>query len=186
VTWYQDSPGVSLGLIEATRIGRDARILDVGGGASTLVDGLLDRGFENISVLDLSASAIGFAKARLGMRSEHVTWTVEDVTTFHADQPVDLWHDRAVLHFLTEKRDLDLYVQTLIESLAPSGHVIISTFAIDGPKKCSGLDVVRYGPQEIAALFGEGFQLLEILHETHSSPGMVKQRFTYFRFQRQG
>lgn len=91
-----------------------------------------------------------------------------------------------MLHFLTEKRDLELYVQTLIESLAPSGHVIISTFAIDGPKKCSGLDVVRYGPQEIAALFGEGFQLLEILHETHSSPGMVKQRFTYFRFQRQG
>ena len=186
MTWFQESPEVSLSLIEATNIDRDARILDVGGGASTLVDGLLDRGFENISVLDLSDSAVGHAKTRLGMRSEHVTWTAEDVTTFHPDQPVDLWHDRAVLHFLTEKRDRELYVQTLTESLAPSGHVIIATFAIDGPKKCSGLEVVRYGPQEIAVLLGESFQLLEVLHEAHFSPGKVKQRFTYFRFQRQG
>lgn len=186
MTWYQDSPEVSLGLIEATRIGRDARILDVGGGASTLVDGLLDRGFENISVLDLSHSAIGHTRARLGARSEQVTWIAEDVTTFRAAQPVDLWHDRAVLHFLTNEQDRKLYLQTLIESLAPSGHVIIATFAIDGPKKCSGLEVVRYGPQEIAALLGESFQPLEMLHETHCSPGMVKQRFTYFRFQRQG
>jgi SAM-dependent methyltransferase len=106
-SWYQDSPEASLHLINATRVSRDARILDVGGGASTLVDGLLDRGFENISVLDLSDSAIAHAKERLGARSEKVAWITGDVTAFHADTPIDLWHDRAVLHFLTEKPDRD-------------------------------------------------------------------------------
>ena len=143
VGWYQQSPEVSLGLVEATGIDLDARILDVGGGASTLVDKLLDLGYENISVLDLSASAIGHAKDRLGARSERVTWTAEDVTTFRAAHPINLWHDRAVLHFLTKKRDRELYVQSLTHSLAPTGHVIIATFALDGPKECSGLKVVR-------------------------------------------
>jgi 2-polyprenyl-3-methyl-5-hydroxy-6-metoxy-1,4-benzoquinol methylase len=185
VTWYQESPEISLGLIEATGIDRDARILDVGGGASTLVDGLLDRGFENISVLDLSNSAIGHAKARLGTRSEQVSWANEDVTTFHADEPIDLWHDRAVLHFLTKQRDRDLYARALSESLAPEGHVIIATFALDGPKRCSGLRVLRYGSREISTLLGPDFQLLEILRETHVAPGKIEQRFTYFRLQRQ-
>jgi 2-polyprenyl-3-methyl-5-hydroxy-6-metoxy-1,4-benzoquinol methylase len=183
-SWYQDSPEASLHLINATRVGRDARILDVGGGASTLVDGLLDRGFENISVLDLSDSAIAHAKERLGARSEKVAWITGDVTAFHADTPIDLWHDRAVLHFLTEKPDRDLYVQSFTESIAPTGHAIIATFALDGPKKCSGLEVVRYGPREISAMFGESFRLLETAHETHFTPAKVEQRFTYFRLQR--
>jgi 2-polyprenyl-3-methyl-5-hydroxy-6-metoxy-1,4-benzoquinol methylase len=186
VSWYQDSPEASLHLINATRVSRDAHILDVGGGASTLVDGLIDRGFENISVLDLSASAIAHAKERLGARSEKVAWMTGDVTAFHTDTQIDLWHDRAVLHFLTEKRDRDLYVQSFTESIAPNGHAIIATFALDGPRKCSGFEVVRYGPQEIKALLGESFQLLEVVHETHLTPGEIKQRFTYFRFQQQG
>jgi len=186
VSWYQDSPEASLHLINATRVSRDAHILDVGGGASTLVDGLIDRGFENISVLDLSDSAIAHAKERLGARSEKVAWMTGDVTAFHADTQIDLWHDRAVLHFLTEKRDRDLFVQSFTESIAPNGHAIFATFALDGPRKCSGLEVVRYGPQEIKALLGESFQLLEIEQETHLTPGEIKQRFTYFRFQRQG
>jgi len=185
VTWYQESPEVSFGLIEATGIDRDARILDVGGGPSTLADGLLDRGFDNISVLDLSDSAIGHARARLGARSENVSWATGDVTTFHADEPIDLWHDRAVLHFLTKKRDRELYVRTLSESLAPEGHVIIATFALDGPTRCSGLRVLQYGSREISALLGPDFQLLELLRETHLSPGKIEQRFTYFRLQRQ-
>jgi 2-polyprenyl-3-methyl-5-hydroxy-6-metoxy-1,4-benzoquinol methylase len=185
VTWYQESPEISLGLIEATGIDRDARILDVGGGASTLVDGLLDRGFEHMSVLDLSNSAIDHAKARLGTRSEQVSWANEDVTTFHADEPIDLWHDRAVLHFLTKQRDRDLYARALSESLAPEGHVIIATFALDGPKRCSGLRVLRYGSREISTLLGPDFQLLEILRETHLAPGKIEQRFNYFRLQRQ-
>ncbi len=146
VGWYQESPETSLSLVEKTGIDLDVRILDVGGGASTLVDGLLDRGFENIEVLDLTDSAFGHSRSRLGTRAERVTWTTEDVTTFRTDQPVDLWHDRAVLHFLTQERDRELYVRSLTESLAPAGHVIIATFALDGPRKCSGLKVVRYGP----------------------------------------
>lgn len=185
VGWYQASPKVSLGLIEATGINRDVRILDVGGGASTLVDGLLNRGFENISVLDISASAIDHAKARLGARSEHVRWTTEDVTDFRAGLPIELWHDRAVLHFLTKRRDRELYVRSLNESLSPTGHVIIATFALDGPKKCSGLKVCRYGPREISALLGQSFHLLDIVHESHLTPGKIQQRFTYFRLQRQ-
>ncbi len=159
--------------------------MDVGGGPSTLVDGLLDSGFENISVLDLSNSAISHAKSRLGTRSEQVSWVREDVTTFHADEQIDLWHDRAVLHFLTKKRDRELYARALSESLAPEGHVIIATFALDGPKRCSGLRVLRYGSREISALLGPDFQLLEILRETHLAPGKIEQRFTYFRLQRQ-
>jgi 2-polyprenyl-3-methyl-5-hydroxy-6-metoxy-1,4-benzoquinol methylase len=186
VGWYQESPNTSLGLIEATGIDPDARILDVGGGASTLVDGLLDRGFENASVLDLSKSAIGHARSRLGARSDQVTWITEDVTTFRPARPFVLWHDRAVLHFLTKIHDRELYVQSLTESLAPTGHVIIATFALDGPKKCSGLEVVRYGSREMTALLGGDFTLLEIVHETHLTPGDIKQRFTYFRFQRHG
>ncbi len=187
VGWYQESPGVSLSLVEKTGIRFDARILDVGAGASTLVDGLLDRGFENIEVLDLTDSAFDHSRSRLGPRSERVRWTNEDVTTFRAAEPIDLWHDRAVLHFLTEKNDRELYVQSLTESLAPAGHVIIATFALDGPRKCSGLKVVRYGPpREITGLLGGSYQLLEIVHETHLTPGDIKQRFSYFRFQRQG
>jgi 2-polyprenyl-3-methyl-5-hydroxy-6-metoxy-1,4-benzoquinol methylase len=184
--WYQESSGVSLGLVKATGIDLDARILDVGGGASPLVDGLLDRGFKNIEILDLTESAFDHSRSRLGPRSERVTWTTEDVTTFRAARAIDLWHDRAVLHFLTRDHDRELYVQSLIESLAPTGHVIIATFALDGPRKCSGLKVVRYGSHEMTTLLGGGFQLLEIVHETHLTPGETEQRFTYFRFQRQG
>jgi hypothetical protein len=108
------------------------------------------------------------------------------VTTFRSAQSLDLWHDRAVLHFLTQECDRELYVQSLTESLAPAGHVIIATFALDGPRKCSGLEVVRYGSREITTLLGDSFQLLEIVHETHHTPGKTKQRFTYFRLQRQG
>ena len=183
VGWYQESPSVSLSLVEKTGIGLDAHILDVGAGASTLVDGLLDRGFENIEVLDLTDSAFDHSRSRLGTRSERVVWTTKDVTTFRAAEPIDLWHDRAVLHFLTKKNDRMLYVQSLTESLAPAGHVVIATFALDGPRKCSGLDVVRYGPREINTLLGSSFQLLEIVHETHLTPGKTKKRFTYFRLQ---
>ena len=184
VGWYQEAPSVSLGLIKNTGLDLDTRILDVGGGASTLVDGLLDRGFINIEVLDLTDSAFDHSRSRLGTRSERVKWTTKDVTTFRAAQPIDLWHDRAVLHFLTKKRDRELYIQSLTESIAPNGHAIIATFALDGPKKCSGLEVVRYGSREIMTLLGGDFQLLEIVRETHLTPGKTKQRFIYFRFQR--
>ena len=184
VSWYQEEPEVSLRLVDATRVNREAYILDVGGGASTLIDSLLYQGFNRVSVLDLSNSAIAHAKARLGARSADVSWITGDVTAFRTDRPIDLWHDRAVLHFLTEKRDRDLYIERMTESLAPNGHVIVATFALDGPKKCSGLEVVRYGPREISAVFGGDFRLFESVSETHLTPGEVEQQFTYFRLQR--
>jgi 2-polyprenyl-3-methyl-5-hydroxy-6-metoxy-1,4-benzoquinol methylase len=182
-SWYQESPDASLSLVDAAGIEPGAHVLDVGGGASTLTDSLLERGFENISILDVSESAITHAKTRLGACSERVSWIIGDVTAFRSETPIDLWHDRAVLHFLTEKRDRDLYVQSLTSSLAPDGHLIVATFALDGPKKCCGLEVVRYGPREISELFGESFRLQETLHETHLTPAKVEQRFTYFRLQ---
>lgn len=184
VSWYQQLSAVSLRLIEAAGIGFEDSILDVGGGASNLVDSLLDRGFRKISVLDLSESAFVHSRDRLGSRSNQVTWRVADVTTFRSKEPIDLWHDRAVLHFLTEKRDRDLYLHSLTESLAPAGHVIIAAFALDGPRKCSGLKVVRYGPREIADLFGEGFRLEETVDETHVTRGDAEQKFIFFRLRR--
>jgi 2-polyprenyl-3-methyl-5-hydroxy-6-metoxy-1,4-benzoquinol methylase len=184
VSWYQASPDLSLNLIDATGITSDARILDVGGGASTLVDKLIERGFENISVLDLSSTAMVQARDRLGARSAEVTWMTGEVTEFRSEVPIDLWHDRAVLHFLTEKRDRIRYVQSMTSSLAPDGHLIVATFALDGPKKCSGLEVIPCGPREIRALFGDGFELLETEKETHLTPAEVEQRFAYFRLRR--
>lgn len=183
--WFQATPEVSLELIDTTGIGRNSRIMDVGGGTSTLVDRLLDRGFTNVSVLEISESAIDLAKARLGERSSLVNWVSTDVTVYRADKPIDLWHDRAVLHFLTEREDRVRYVQSLAGSLAPRGHVVIATFARDGPRKCAGLKVVRYGSREIMALLGDEFELLEIVRETHVTPGKTKQRFSYFRLQKQ-
>jgi len=184
VSWYQQTPDLSLRMIEASGIAKDARIIDIGAGASTLVDRLLGRGFKNIAVLDLEEASIRHTQARLGARSENVTWLIEDVTAFRADEPVDLWHDRAVLHFLTRKSDREAYVQALCRSLACEGHTMIATFALDGPKRCSGLPVVRYGPGEMAALFGPEFRLLDTVPETHVTPGTVEQRFTYFWLQR--
>lgn len=184
VTWFQESPEVSLRLIDKCRLGRDARILDIGCGASTLVDGLLDRGYKKLFVLDLSSSALDHAKARLGDRSERVEWMNGDVTTFQTGEPFDLWHDRAVLHFLIRQSDRQRYARRLSASLATNGHAIIATFAIDGPEKCSGLEVRRYGAEDINALLGERFELREVVNETHLSPNDVEQRFTYFHLQR--
>jgi len=184
VSWYQETPDLSLRMIEASGIGKDARVIDIGAGASTLVDSLLDRGFKNVAVLDLAEASVRHTRARLGARSEAVTWLTEDVTAFRPEEPVDLWHDRAVMHFLTRKRDRKAYVQALYRSLACEGHAIIATFALDGPKRCSGLPVVRYGPAEMAALLGPEFRILDTVPETHVTPRTVEQRFTYFLLQR--
>jgi 2-polyprenyl-3-methyl-5-hydroxy-6-metoxy-1,4-benzoquinol methylase len=184
LSWFQPEPEVSLELIEASGIERSARVIDVGGGASLLVDRLLERGYTNLAVLDLSEAAIGHAKTRLGDLAEDLRWYTKDVTDFCAEQPFDLWHDRAVLHFLTTRRDQQSYVKSLLRSLDCGGHVIISTFALDGPKRCIGRRVIRYGPQDITALLGPCFRLLDTVPETHLTPGKIEQRFTYFRLKR--
>ena len=184
VSWFQPCPATSLALIEATGMGKDDGIIDVGGGASVLVDFLLGKGFGKLAVLDISAAALAHAKERLGALAAHVEWLDADVTAFNPPHRFGIWHDRAVFHFLTDKEDRRKYIQVLKQTLVPKGHVIIATFAIDGPLKCSGLDVERYDASAIAAELGEEFRLLEQTDETHVTPWDKEQKFSYFRFVR--
>jgi SAM-dependent methyltransferase len=184
VSWYQPRPDLSLALIDACAISKNTAIIDVGGGASTLVDCLLDAGYTRLAVLDVSAVALALARSRLGARAAAVEWIEADVTSFTPPRRFGLWHDRAVFHFLTAAEDRRSYVATLRRSLTPKGALIISTFAMDGPPKCSGLEVVRYDPQSLCAELGDEFQLQEVQRETHRTPWQSQQHFIYFRLQR--
>ena len=184
VSWYQTYPSLSIKLINATGIKKEENIIDVGGGASLLVDYLLDSSFTKLAVLDISHAAIKLAKHRLGKRANNVEWFEADVTEFQSPHKFELWHDRAVFHFLTDEEDRKRYMRVLKDTMTPSGHLIIATFAIDGPKKCSGLDVVRYDAKSLSAQVGSEFELLEEIDETHMTPANVEQKFTYFRFKR--
>lgn len=180
VSWYRPHLDVSLQLIEDAAPNREARIIDVGGGESTLVDDLLNRGYPNLSVLDVSATALTVAKERLGDKADQVDWLCGDVTTFaFPRQEYDVWHDRAVFHFLTEHKDRAAYVRQVARAVAPGGHVIVATFGPEGPTKCSGLDVVRYDPNALHDEFGPQFQLVKHLTELHHTPGGAIQQFTY-------
>jgi len=182
VSWYQKRPLRSFELIKATGIDTSARIIDIGGGASTLADFILDAGYENLSVLDISHAAIEQAKSRLGKRADKVTWYEHDITEFTPDEPFDVWHDRAVFHFLTEADDRTSYVGILSNALKPGAHAIIAAFNLDGPEKCSGLDIVQYSPETISAVLGDAFQLVETSTEEHVTPGGSSQSFVYCRF----
>jgi len=182
VSWYQKEPSLSLELINNSRPDIDDVILDVGGGASVLIDYLLDKGFVNLAVLDISENAISSAKKRLGDKADKTDWYITDVTQFKSPKIVSLWHDRAVFHFLTKKQDRENYVSTLKRTLKPGGHLIISAFAIGGPEKCSGLDIVQYDEYKMNAALGDGFKLLEVRNETHVTPVEVDQYFTYFHY----
>lgn len=184
VSWYQRRPDASLELIAASGIAKDAGIIEVGGGASLLVDHLLDLGYSNLAVLDVSGAALDASRARLGTRAAAVDWFEADATAFEPPHRYALWHDRAAFHFLTDAGDRASYVATLRKTLKPGGTAIIATFAPDGPPKCSGLDVVRYDEQSIAVELGGEFQLREVRRETHLTPGKAEQQFCYFRFER--
>lgn len=180
VSWYQREPQVSLDLIERVAPEHSAAILDVGGGASTLVDALLARGYTNLSVLDIAAAALAAARDRLGTRAGEVAWLTADVLRHpFAPQHVDVWHDRAVFHFLTEAADRRAYVAQVTTAVRPGGHLIVATFAADGPTQCSGLDVCRYSPDTLAEEFGAGFGLVAQAFEEHITPSGGAQRFQY-------
>jgi hypothetical protein len=181
VSWYQQRPDLSLAMIAASGVPKNAGIIDVGGGASVLVDFLLDAEYAPIAVLDLSGMALRHSRTRLGARGGSVEWYEADVTSFEPPHRFGLWHDRAVFHFLTQAEDRRAYVATLRRTLQPDGTVVISTFAIDGPPKCSGLDVVRYDVESIVAELGADFQLQDVRRETHKTPWQAEQRFIYFR-----
>jgi 2-polyprenyl-3-methyl-5-hydroxy-6-metoxy-1,4-benzoquinol methylase len=180
VSWYQEHAQLSLQLIQKTGISKNAYIIDIGGGASTLVDDLNAAGFEHISVLDISATALQLARQRLGMHAADINWIEADVT--QAALPhlaYDVWHDRAVFHFLTRAGDRQRYIDTVRQAVRPGGHVIVATFAPDGPDHCSGLEVVRYSPDTLHDEFGEGFELKNSSRETHHTPFGTEQKFIY-------
>lgn len=185
LSWYQAHPEVSLRLIDDARLDRAARILDVGGGDSLLVDHLLDLGYQEVSVLDISTAALERAQARLGERRDRVAWIEQDVTEFEPETTFDLWHDRALFHFLIGTKDRARYLESMRRSIADDGHLIIATFSPQGPPKCSGLNIMRYSPHDLARLVGAGFQLVETINQTHVTPRWSRQAFVYCRFVRQ-
>jgi ubiquinone/menaquinone biosynthesis C-methylase UbiE len=180
VSWFQQHATRSLELIRSVGASEAANIIDVGGGASTLVDDLLDAGFQQLSVLDLSASALAVAHKRLGTRGDRVEWIAGDIRDVPLPvQTYDIWHDRAVFHFLTEAADRAAYVRQVMRSVKPGGHVIVATFAPDGPEQCSGLPVARYAPDQLHGEFGPAFELLEHSSEAHQTPWGSVQHFVY-------
>jgi len=177
VSWFQENPGPSLELIDLARSTPESAIVDIGGGASRMVDNLVARGFNHVTVLDISAAALESAKARLGDRASQVQWIDADVTKWCPTQSFDVWHDRAAFHFLIDPSDRCAYVTRMKQAIKPGGHIIIGTFAIDGPEKCSGLPVNRYDAASLANELGEGFELMDSRRHDHSTPWNSVQRF---------
>lgn len=180
VSWYREHLNTSLRMILQTKTEKHAAIIDVGGGSSTLVDDLLDNGFSNLSVLDISGNAIETSKKRLGNKSSKVKWIEADVTEVALpENHFDVWHDRAVFHFLTEREDRRKYVELVMRSLKVGGHIIVASFGLNGPAKCSGLDVVKYSPETMRDEFGKNFKLVKSINETHHTPFETTQEFIY-------
>jgi 2-polyprenyl-3-methyl-5-hydroxy-6-metoxy-1,4-benzoquinol methylase len=180
VSWYRPHLDRSLRLIESASPDRNASIIDVGGGESTLVDDLLAHGYHNLTILDVSQTALDVTKARLGETGERVHWLCADIT--QADLPAhafDIWHDRAVFHFLIDPSQRERYVQSVLNAVRPGGHVIASTFGREGPTKCSGLDVARYDADSLHGEFGDRFKLIESSKELHETPFGTTQQFLY-------
>jgi 2-polyprenyl-3-methyl-5-hydroxy-6-metoxy-1,4-benzoquinol methylase len=184
VSWFQENPVPSLELIGLAVLPTDAAVIDIGGGASRLVDALAERKIGKITVLDLSAVALDAARERLGEKGADVKWVVADVTTWEPSQTYDLWHDRAALHFLTDASDRSAYVGNLKKAVRPGGHVIIGTFALDGPERCSGLPIVRYDAGVLGAILGIEFDLMDSRRHDHTTPWGAVQRFQFSTFRR--
>lgn len=183
--WYQRHLRTSLTWIRDMNLPRDASVIDVGGGASTLVDDLLEDGFQSLTVVDLSAQALGVARHRLGTRAAGVCWLTGDITTLELPaHQFDLWHDRAAFHFLTEAADQVRYREQLLYALKPGGHVILGTFSPEAPPRCSGLPVQRYTEQALLEVLGAGVELQRSKNELHVTPGGVEQMYLYCQFRR--
>lgn len=182
VSWTQEKPQTSLDLINSCALGKEAKIIDIGGGDSTLVDFLLEEGYQNITVLDISAKALERAQKRLGAQAEKVTWIEADVAEFEPKETYDIWHDRAAFHFLTQQEHIRKYLQITKENV--TGYMILATFSINGPKKCSGLDIQQYDEESITSLFKENFEKLSCFTEDHTTPFNTIQNFIFCRFRK--
>ncbi|MGA2879992.1 MAG: class I SAM-dependent methyltransferase [Bryobacteraceae bacterium] len=180
LSWFRPHLETSLALVERVAVDRSASIIDVGGGESTLVDDLVGRGYRNVTVMDISRTAIEHTEKRLGSASRHVTWVVADITqAVLPARTYDVWHDRAVFHFLQEPALRLAYVRQVASAVKPGGHVIVGTFGPEGPNQCSGLDVVRYDSDSLHAEFGARFRLIESSKEMHRTPFGTTQQFLY-------
>lgn len=182
VGWYQPIPETSLSFFEKFAVPTTARIIDIGGGDSLLVDHLLDRGYRNVTVLDVSATAIERARRRLGDRADRVTWIVTDVTDFDPTARYDFWHDRAAFHFLLEEAEITRYLRTARRSLVPGGILLIGTFSKAGPTRCSGIDIQQYSEQSMTALLEPGFEKVECITVDHRTPAGTAQNFIFCSF----
>lgn len=180
VSWFQEHAEQSLRLLQEAGVSKDAALIDVGGGASRLVDDLLALGYGDVTVLDLSSAALETTQARLGAQAARVHWQVSDIlTAVFPKHRFDVWHDRAVFHFLTAEADKQKYVEQVLHAVKPGGWVMVATFAEDGPTQCSGLPVARYGPDELHGVFGEPFSLVQHVRESHYTPAGKEQKFVY-------
>lgn len=182
VSWFQENPAPSLELIALAGLTAGAAIIDIGGGASRLVDVLVERKIGQITVLDLSAASLAAAKDRLGDKGADVEWVAADVTTWEPTQTYHLWHDRAAFHFLTDPDDQSAYVDRLKKAVKRGGYVIIGTFALDGPERCSGLPIIRHDAASLSAILGSDFQLTEERRHDHVTPWGTVQRFQFSTF----
>ncbi|HEA30810.1 MAG TPA: class I SAM-dependent methyltransferase [Leeuwenhoekiella sp.] len=182
VSWTQEKPKISLDFLDSFMLDKNAKIIDVGGGDSKLVDYLLEEGYSDITVLDISAKALEKAKSRLGDKSKQVKWIVSDITEFKPTETYDVWHDRATFHFLTTAQERDKYFQ--IAKKYVSDFLIIGTFSKDGPEKCSGLNIKQYSEQELLELFGIDFDKLTCLNDNHITPFSTPQNFVFCSFKK--
>lgn len=184
VSWYQPTPETSLDMIQQTGILKDAKIIDIGGGDSFLADHLLDLGYEDISVLDISEAAIERAKKRLGERAKLVKWIVSDITRFNPSEKYDCWHDRAAFHFLTDENEIKQYVKTVSECISKGGDLIIGTFSDKGPEKCSGIPIKQYTENSLEKQFSGSFQKIDCNTIDHQTPFNTTQNFIFCRFKK--
>lgn len=184
VSWYQPTPETSLHFINELKLSKTANIIDIGGGDSFLVDHLLELGYQNVTVLDISAAAIQRAKKRLGKRADHVKWIVSDAANFQPTEAYDCWHDRATFHFLTDNQEISSYVETAYNHIRPTGFMVIGTFSLQGPKKCSGLDVKQYSEHSMTERFKHEFEKIKCITVDHPTPSGSIQNFVFCSFKR--
>ncbi|MDB4144977.1 nodulation S family protein, partial [Flavobacteriaceae bacterium] len=180
----QKSPKLSLEFVKSLNLSLDAEIIDIGAGESRLVDNLLEMGFVNLSVLDISSKSIEKTKKRLGLKSKLVNWIVSDINNFNPIKKYDLWHDRAAFHFLKDSVEIDNYVKLVKSSLHNQGNLIIATFSENGPLKCSGLEVSRYSENSISDLFNNDFELIKSQKSIHKTPFSTSQEFLFSKFKK--
>ncbi len=182
VSWYQPTPSTSLDFLTRLKVPTTAKVIDVGGGDSFLVDHLLDMGYQDVTVLDISAAAISRAKQRLGERANQVKWIVADVVSFEPTETYDLWHDRAAFHFLTDEADIATYLHTAKENIHPNGYLVLGTFSDQGPKKCSGIAIKQYSASSMTERLNGLFEKIECRTFDHLTPFDTIQNFTFCSF----